>query len=208
MERSLPSGRRSGPAGRPQRMKEAVGTESRVAQPVPAPATWPGLRLPSSCLASLLPLSPLPPPPPPLKPQHLPPPPLLPPAPPSLLPPSLCPPRPRPSQPLRGLRTDNRRAAGGRHAPPGSGGGSAPDSNGLGVRAAHSGSWGRVESEAWPWGRDRGPRFTVGCRAPLEVKFGLARRPPTPRPTLRSQTALPSRVCPFHSSVGRRNFSR
>lgn len=31
MERSLPSGRRPGPAGRPQRMREAVGTENSVA---------------------------------------------------------------------------------------------------------------------------------------------------------------------------------
>ena len=72
MERSLPFGRPPDPAGRPQCMRQAVGTENGAAQPEPDSAPWPGQRLPSSSLPSLLPLSPQPPPPPtpPLKAQH------------------------------------------------------------------------------------------------------------------------------------------
>lgn len=124
--------------------REAVGTESGAEQPAPDPTTWPGLRLPSSSLPSLLPLSPLPrPPPPPLKAQHLPSPAPLPQP---LLPPSLRPPRPRPSQPLRGIGSDNGRAAGGRHAPPGSGVQHALSSDWPGVKAAHSAG---TEGGAW-----------------------------------------------------------
>lgn len=72
--------------------REAVGGDSSAAQPAAARVTQPGLRLPPSCLAPLLALSPLPPPP--LKAQHLPRP----------LPGSLLPPRLRPSQPLRSSR--------------------------------------------------------------------------------------------------------
>lgn len=98
MERSLPSGRRPGPAGRPQRTRGRRSRERRSA----ASAGSSHLALPAAALflrPSLRPLSPPPPPPPPpLKAQHLPPP--------------LRPPRPRPSQPLRGLRTGEARAAG------------------------------------------------------------------------------------------------
>lgn len=143
MERSLPSGRRPGPAGRPQRTRGRRNRERRgAAQPAPDPATWPCLRLPSSCRPSLLPLAPLPPPPPPPPPkaQHLPPP--------------LRPPRPRPPQPLRRLRADNGRAAGGKRAPPGL--------RPARVQAATRGGRGGVRNS--PEGR--GPGVAVGQRRP------------------------------------------
>lgn len=156
MERSLPFGRPPDPAGRPQCMRQAVGTENGAAQPEPDSAPWPGQRLPSSSLPSLLPLSPQPPPPPtpPLKAQH-------PPAP----PPSLCPPRPRPSQPLRRLRTDNGGPAGGERAAHGSGAGRTPASDRPGVRAAHSAAMRGRNSP----GGGGGGRFTRGCQAQMEV---------------------------------------
>lgn len=98
MERSLPSGRRPGPAGRPQRTRGRRNRERRRA----ASTGSSHLALPAAALflPSLPPplAPPPPPPPPPPKAQHLPPP--------------LRPPRPRPPQPLRGLRADN----GGRRA--------------------------------------------------------------------------------------------
>lgn len=166
MERSLPSGRWPGPAGRPQRMREAVGTESSAAQPAPGPATWPGLRLPSSCLLSLLPLSPLPPPPPPpLKAQHLPPPPPLPPAPP--FPPPSAGPGPAPRSPSAGSaqtmggrredRTARRRALA---------------SERPRARVVHSGGVGRGRIRNPLRGCGRGVRFTRGCLARMEPKRG------------------------------------